>query len=198
MFKDKHGKVLPIDIALEKINRRLFAYAQEFSLMLLTVSGYLPSHLIRKAVYGLYGIEIGAKSYIHMGARFNEPWRIRIGEGTIIGNNVFLDGRADLVIGSHVDMASEVLIYNAEHNLKDPEFSAIQEPVYIDDYVFVGPRAIILPGVRIGKGAVIAAGAVVTADVPDYAIVGGVPAKFIAERPLKDFNYRLGRPRLFQ
>ncbi|KKQ96441.1 MAG: Acetyltransferase, partial [Candidatus Woesebacteria bacterium GW2011_GWA1_39_12] len=70
--------------------------------------------------------------------------------------------------------------------------------VEIKDYVFIGPRAIILPGVSIGRGAVVAAGAVVTKNVPDFAIVGGVPAKVIGERKNKNLNYRLGRARLFQ
>jgi maltose O-acetyltransferase len=90
------------------------------------------------------------------------------------------------------------MIYNSEHDLEKQDFSARTEPVQIEDYVFVGPRSIILPGVKIGKGAVIAAGAVVTANVPDFAIVGGVPAKVIGERKNKSPNYRLGRPRLFQ
>jgi len=64
--------------------------------------------------------------------------------------------------------------------------------------VFIGPRAIIMPGVKIGRGAVVAGGAVVTKDVPDFAIVGGVPAKVIGERKNKDPHYNLGRARLFQ
>lgn len=198
MLKDKHGNTLPMDVAVQKVGNRFGAYLQEFSLFLLTLAGYIPSHIVRKIVYELYGVKIGTASFIHMGARFNEPWRVEVGKGTIIGNNVFLDGRAKLKIGNHVDMASEVLIYNAEHDLSDPQFSAIQDSVEIGDYVFIGPRAIILPGVKIGAGAVVAAGAVVTKDVPAYAIVGGVPAKVIKERPLKQLNYRLGRPRLFQ
>ncbi|MFI5205556.1 MAG: DapH/DapD/GlmU-related protein, partial [Candidatus Paceibacterales bacterium] len=65
-------------------------------------------------------------------------------------------------------------------------------------YVFIGPRAIILPGVKIGKGAVVAAGAVVTTSVKDFEIVGGVPAKVIGERKNKNPRYKLGRARLFQ
>jgi maltose O-acetyltransferase len=115
-----------------------------------------------------------------------------------VGEKATLDGRARLSIGDHVDIASEVMIYNAEHDLNDPHFKAIQAPVTIGDYVFIGPRAIILPGVTIGRGAVVAAGAVVTKDVPEFTIVGGVPAKEIGERSLKDPQYRLGRAAWFR
>ena len=74
----------------------------------------------------------------------------------------------------------------------------VSSPVEIGDFVFIGPRAIILPGVKIGRGAVVAAGAVVTKDVSEYMVVGGVPAEVIGERGVKDLNYRLGRARLFQ
>ena len=90
------------------------------------------------------------------------------------------------------------MIYNSEHDVQDPSFKAVKSPVIIEDYVFIGPRAIILPGVKIGTGAVVAAGAVVTKNVPERAIVGGVPAKEIGQRQLTDFRYRLGRFRLFQ
>ena len=68
----------------------------------------------------------------------------------------------------------------------------------IDDYVFIGPRAIILPGVTIGRGAVVAAGAVVTKSVAPFEVVGGVPAQKISERKLKDPTYRLGRAAWFR
>ena len=100
-----------------------------------------------------------------MWANFFQPRKISIGKGTIIGDHCFLDGRARLEIGDHVNIASQVLIYNSEHDLNDPEFKAIEKPVEIGDYVFIGPRVIILPGVKIGRGAVVAAGAVVTKDV---------------------------------
>jgi maltose O-acetyltransferase len=90
------------------------------------------------------------------------------------------------------------MVYNSEHDLESEEFDAIVAPVEIGDYVFIGPRAIILPGVKIGRGAVVAAGAVVTKSVPDFIIVGGVPAKEIGERKNKNPDYKLGRARLFQ
>ncbi|OGE34323.1 hypothetical protein A3A14_04550 [Candidatus Daviesbacteria bacterium RIFCSPLOWO2_01_FULL_43_38] len=162
------------------------------------LAGFIPSHIIRKFIYRCAGVKIGRKSYIHMGAQFFYPAGVRIGRNTIIGQGVFLDGRDKLQIGDHVDIASEVMVYNSEHDINAEDFHATVAPVAIGDYVFIGPRAVILPGVKIGKGAVIAAGAVVTEDVPEYAIVGGVPAKVIGERRLKDLHYRLGRARLFQ
>ena len=141
---------------------------------------------------------MGEKATIHMGARFYNPSNITIGEGTIVGDHAFLDGRAPITIGKHTDIASGVMIYNSEHNLSDETFKATEEPVSIGDYCFIGPRVIIMPGVAIGKGAVVAGGAVVTKDVPELTIVGGVPAKEIGQRPLKELKYKLGRPKLFQ
>jgi len=198
MLTDKNGNVLSADVATGKIINRFFAYAQEFSLYLIRLAGFIPSHIIRKIIYELYGVSIGANSFIHMGAKFNEPWRVKIGEGTIIGENCFLDGRANLIIGNNVDIASDVMIWNSEHDVHSNDFSARSADILIGDYVFIGPRAIILPGVKIGQGAVVAAGAVVSKDVPDMMIVGGVPAKEIGMRRASELNYKLGRPRLFQ
>ncbi len=199
MFQDKHGNKLPISQATKKITGRFYNYYLDFKLFLIhLVSLHVPSHFIRKLVFKFSGVKIGKGGAIHMGCKFFQPEGIAIGDDTIIGDRAFLDGRAALKIGSHVDIASEVMIYNSEHDLNDPTFKATEESVEIGDYVFIGPRAIILPGVKIGKGAIVAAGAVVTKSVPDFAIVGGIPAKVIGERKNKNLNYRLGRPRLFQ
>jgi maltose O-acetyltransferase len=198
MFYDKNGKKLTINEALPKISNRVCNYWLDFELMLLRWVGHLPFHCLRKFFYSLAGINIGKGSTIHMWANFFEPKNISIGEDTIIGDHAFLDGRASLKIGSHVDIASQVLIYNSEHDLDKEDFSAKLALVEIEDYCFIGPRAIILPGVKIGHGAIVAAGAVVTKDIAPYMIVGGVPAKEIGERKNKELHYKLGRARLFQ
>lgn len=198
MFKDKHGNKLTLGQAFPKILNRLYNYWLDLLLMKLRIVGHIPFHSVRKFCYRLAGMRIGKGSTIHMWANFYQPKNIKIGQDTIIGDHAFLDGRANLTIGDHVDIASQVMIYNSEHDLESREFAAREEPVSIGNYVFIGPRAIILPGVEIGKGAVVAAGAVVTKNVPEFAIVGGVPAKQIGERKLKNLSYRLGRPRLFQ
>ena len=197
-FVDKDGAQLSLSSALTKIIRRFASYWLDIELYFLWLVGYLPSHLVRNSIYRLAGIKLGRGAIIHMGARFYYPANIVIGVGSIIGDHIFLDGRAKITIGSHTDIASQVMIYNSEHDLSDPSFKATEEPVTIGDYCFIGPRVIIMPGVNIGRGAIVAGGAVVTKDVPAGAIVGGVPAKVIGERPLKDLTYQLGRPRLFQ
>mgnify|MGYP001150833647 CR=1 FL=1 len=198
MFYDKTGKKLTIREVFQKIKNRIFNIFLEFEVFLLHLLGFLPSHHLRRFFYRLAGIKIGKGSTIHMGARFYDPRNIEIGEDSIIGEEVVLDGRDKLIIGNHVDIASEVMIYNSEHDINNPFFLAKNAPVIIEDYVFIGPRAIILPGVRVGKGAIVAAAAVVTKDVPPYAIVGGVPAKIIGERKIKNLYYRLGRARWFR
>ena len=199
MFTDRKGRELTLAQAWPKIIVRVQNYFSDFGLMIAhLINDNIPFHSLRNLTFRLSGGQLGRGSTLHMGARFYSPSGVVIGEDTIIGYRAFLDGRASLKIGHHVDIASEVMIYNSEHDINSQDFHATLAPVEIGDYVFIGPRAIILPGVKIGQGAVIAAGAVVTKDVPDFAIVGGIPAKVIGERQNKDPHYRLGRARLFQ
>lgn len=194
---DKDGNPLSLGQAFLKALNRFYNWLEDFKLLWVNGVGACPFWFVRRLVYKIVGLKIG-KSKIHVGCRFFEPSGVSIGDDTLVGEFAFLDGRAPLKIGSHVDIASQVLIYNSEHDIDSEDFRAKEEPVEIDDYVFIGPRATILPGVRIGKGAIVAAGAVVTCQVKPFEIVGGVPAQKIGERKNKNLDYRLGRSRLFQ
>ena len=198
MTTDKTGKRLSPSEILKKIFSRINNTILELKIFLIYLFSYIPSHTFRKLIYRLGGIKIGLGSTLHMGIKFYETKNIIIGQDTIIGENAILDGRDELRIGNHVAIASEVMIYNSQHDQNDENFNAINKPVIIDDYVFIGPRAIILPGVKIGRGAIVGAGAVVTKDVLENTIVGGIPAHEIGQRNLKEFKYKLGRPRLFR
>jgi len=198
IFKDRNGNVLSTQEASGKIINRFYNYILDLELLILRVVDLIPIHTIRLIFFQAAGVKIPFSSHIHMGVQFFNPAGIRIGKDTIIGQGAFLDGRDQLIIGDHVDIASEVMIYNSEHDINSDNFQAITAPVKISDYVFIGPRAVILPGVSIGKGAIVAAGAVVTKDVAEYEIVGGVPAQVIGERKNKGLKYKLGRARLFQ
>lgn len=199
IFTDKNGNSLSLLTAIKKALLRIANWYFDLELAKIHFySDHVPIKFFRHFVFRLVGIKIGRGSTIHMCVRFFSPRGITVGEDTIVGFRSFLDGRAPLKIGNHVDIASEVMIYNSEHDINSEDFHAIEAPVEIDDYVFIGPRAIILPGVKIGKGAIVAAGAVVTKDVKPFSMVGGVPAEVIGERRNKNLTYRLGRARLFQ
>lgn len=197
-LRDKHDKNLTWGQGLNKVGKRFESYALDFSLMLLNLTTWIPLHSVRNLIWQFFGLRLGKHSTLHTGVRVFDPRNIQVGEGTIIGYSTFIDGREPVEIGNATDIASEVMIYSQEHDLAADDFHAVGAPVKIGDYVFVGPRAIILPGVTIGDGAVVAAGAVVTKDVAPYTIVGGVPARVINERKLKNPHYQLGRFKLFQ
>ncbi len=198
IFKDRMGKELGFSEVALKTSNRFYNYLADLALFKLHILVNFPSHHLRRFLMRLYGAKIGSGSSIHMGCHFFSLKNLTIGKDTIIGYGAFLDGRDKITIGDHVDIASEVMLYNSEHDINSENFEASFGPVEIGDYCFIGPRAIILPGVKIGKGAVVAAGAVVTKDVAEFAIIGGVPAEVIGERKLKDPRYKLGRARLFQ
>lgn len=184
---------------MDKIIKRIITILLEIEVsFLMYVIGYLGYHHIRRFFYRLAGMKIGRGSAIHMRLRLYDPRNIEIGKDSIIGEGTVLDGRDKLTIGNHVDIASEVMIYNSEHDIQSDDFHAVKAPVIIEDYTFIGPRAIILPGVKIGMGAVVGAGAVVTKDVDSFAIIGGVPAKVIGERKTKNLSYELGRAAWFR
>jgi acetyltransferase-like isoleucine patch superfamily enzyme len=90
-----------------------------------------------------------------------------------------------------------VWIWTLEHDPQDPNYAAVGGAVIIEDFVWISCRAIILPGVTVGEGAVVAAGAVVTKDVEPFSIVGGVPAKVIGVRN-RNLTYKLNFHKSFQ
>ncbi len=127
-----------------------------------------------------YGVRIG------QGASFGSGARVSLGNNSSISNSAWLLG--DVQIGDNVMMAPEVIIITYGHGHKDltkpmiEQGSTESKPVIIGNDVWLGVRCIILPGVKIGDHVIVGAGAVVTKDVPDWAIVGGNPAKVVKFR----------------
>ncbi|HEY7973729.1 MAG TPA: acyltransferase, partial [Ktedonobacterales bacterium] len=123
---------------------------------------------------------------------------VTIGEGTVINRGCLLYTTGGLHIGKQVSISAGVWLITGAHDIAAPGFPARFHPITIEDYAWIGSRATILAGTRIGEGAVVMAGAVVTRDVPPFAIVGGVPARQVGTRPLTDPAYDLSFRPLFE
>jgi acetyltransferase-like isoleucine patch superfamily enzyme len=163
------------------------------------IFGYINIHFIRHFLYrNILGIKMGKGSIIYSGCRFFDPWGVHIGNTSIIGDHAFLDGRNGLYIGDNVNIAGEVRIYTMEHDISSETFASTGEPVSIRDWAYIGTRVTILPGVTIGEGAVVATGSVVTKDVDPWVLVGGVPARFIKNRPVVKYTLHTDKKALFQ
>jgi acetyltransferase-like isoleucine patch superfamily enzyme len=166
---------------------------------------HVPSFTLRHLWYRrVLGIQIGHNAGVHLGTYvwFFGPREIRrigvsIGRNSRIERNCTLDARSPLKIGDNVGLSPEVMILAGTHDVNDPEFKDSEVgpwAVTIEDHVWIGSRAIIMPGVTVGHGAVVAAGAVVTKDVAPLTIVAGVPAKPIGTRDAAATVYELDRP----
>lgn len=149
----------------------------------------VPSHLFRNFCYkNVLGITLKKDSVVYAGTLFRRPSKISIGEGTIIGDHCTLDGRGGLTIGSNCNLSSEVHIWTAQHDLQGKGFDYIKKPVVIGDRCWISSNTVILPGVTVGDGVVLAAGAVLSKNAEPYSIYAGVPARKIGERN-KDLKY---------
>lgn len=144
---------------------------------------YFPFHFFRNFIYKFLFKKIGSDNSFLMGLELRSPSRISIGNNNVFNRNVLLDGRGgELIIGDNVDIAQETNIWTLEHDVNDDFHKDTGGDVIIEDYVWIASRVTVLPGIRIGRGAVVASNSVVTKDVPPMCIVGGIPAKFIAKR----------------
>ena len=148
----------------------------------------IPFYFIRHFIYrNIYQLKMGKGSSIHLNCFINR-FNIKIGKNTAINRKCYLDSRGGIEIGDNVSISPEVHIITAEHDVNDSSFTYITEPVVLENYVFVGTRAVILPGVHLAEGCVVASGAVVTKSFPSFSVIAGVPAKVISVRN-KDLNY---------
>jgi acetyltransferase-like isoleucine patch superfamily enzyme len=134
-------------------------------------------------------------NYKSLNSYFAYSKNISLGTNVWIGKGADFDGAGGIEVGNGVIIAPEVCIYSRTHNFNSDDLKALPfdnvmltAPVVIKDYVWIGRRVIILPGVTIGKGAIIGAGAVVSKDIPDYAIAVGNPAKVVKYRNKEIFK----------
>jgi len=167
---------------------------QKFFYMLMGWKYYLGNNVVARfpnervrAAYLRRVMKVSIGQQTHVSMRWfvtGYPVRahVSIGNNCVINREVYLDGRVGVVIGNNVNVSFQTCILSLHHDHNAPTFPAVGGVVTIHDHAWIGARATLLPGVTVGEGAVVAAGAVVTRDVAPYTVVGGVPARVIGER----------------
>jgi len=161
-----------------------------FSLTFVKQIFSLFAYYVVNYIVGRKKATIGKHSKVHPTVILRQAERIKIGSHCLINhNNVLQAGKATgrIIIGDYVHTGGNVMMFAFNHGFDDLETPTILQDYYdgnivIDDDVWIGAGSVILAGVHIGKGAIIGSNAVVNKDVPDYAIVGGVPAKVLKMR----------------
>ena len=146
------------------------------------------SNTIRIFIYKRSGMKVGKNTKIFRKCYFQKLSGISIGDNCVIGFCCRLNGKGPITIGNNVNISSETILESGTHDFVT--FESVFKPIIIKDNVWIGTRAIVLQGVTIGEGAVVAAGSVVTRDVEPFTIVAGTPARVIGLRP-KKIDYRL-------
>jgi len=162
-----------------------------------SILGRLPSRTLRRIYLKGWLGNLGSGTGVQMGCRFLNGRKVYLGNRNVINFGCLLDGRKfKIKIGSDVSIGPEASILTLGHDPQSPDFGDRGGNVVIGDRVWIGYRAIILPGVTIGDGAVVGAGAIVTKDVEPFCIVAGNPARKVGERN-KDLPYQLNYNPIF-
>lgn len=185
------GKFTPVQTNQMPCKEKLVQRIWEFSRILLCQSTPFFMRRWRRFVTCCFGrlcgdCKISRSASLARNCRIDYPWRISIGDRSSVGAGAWAYALNEIVIGKYVCVGEDVRLLTGSHDITASSFDLVTKPITVEDNVWVATGATILPGVRIGEGAVVAAGAVVTKDVEPWTVVGGNPAKFIKKRVLAD------------
>lgn len=153
----------------------------------------VPSRHLRRWFYQLLGAKLGKNCMPCRRVEILLPKGLILGDGVSVGWFAELDARGGIIIDHDTNISSHVKLITGSHDIDDSDYTADFLPIHIGHHCWIGTGAIILQGVTIGDGAVVAAGAVVNKNVAPYTVVGGVPARFIRNRS-ENLSYKGGCP----
>jgi len=145
-------------------------------------SGWLPIYGLKRWLLRCFGATVGRGVVIKPHVRIKFPWNLRVGNNCWIGEDVWIDNLAAVHLGDDVCVSQGAYFCTGSHDYRRPTFDLIVKPITVESEAWIAARAIVLPGATIGRGAVVAAGSVVTRDIPGGMVAGGSPCQVIRER----------------
>jgi putative colanic acid biosynthesis acetyltransferase WcaF len=150
--------------------------------LLIFESGWFPFYGLKRWLLRRFGASIGQGVVIKPHVRIKYPWRLSIGDNCWIGEEAWIDNLAEVRLENDVCLSQGVYLCTGSHNHRRITFDLIVKPIVIEAEAWVATRAVVLQGVTVGPGAVVASGCVAIQNVPAGLIVGGCPARVIGER----------------
>jgi putative colanic acid biosynthesis acetyltransferase WcaF len=148
-------------------------------------SNTLPISAFKCMVLRLFGARIGHGVYAKPGLRIKFPWYLSVGDHTWLGEDVWIDNLAPVIIGSHCCISQAAYLCTGNHDWTTPNMKLFRRSIVLKNGSWVGARATVCPGVTLAEGAIAAAGSVVMESIPNYQIWAGNPAAFVRERVVR-------------
>jgi putative colanic acid biosynthesis acetyltransferase WcaF len=142
-------------------------------------------HKWRVFLLSIFGAKISRGVKVFPTVRVWAPWNLTIDEFATLSSGVDCYCVARVSIGSYATVSQESFLCTATHDVSDPNMRLLSLPITVEDQAWVCARAFVGPGVKVGRGAVVGAMAVVTKDVPSWTVVAGNPAREIGKRELR-------------
>lgn len=148
------------------------------------VSSFIPGSWHRRALLKLFGATIGANVVLKPGVRVKFPWRLTIGDNSWIGEQAWIDNLAPVTIGSDCCISQGAYLCTGSHDWSAPGFDLITRSITLEPGAWVAAKAVVGPGVTLGRGAVLGLGSVATRDLNPWTVYAGVPATAIKQRTI--------------
>lgn len=177
-YKNRHSRA-------SKLRRALWNIVWFFLFRLTPDRGLVLFVRWRVFLLRLFGAKIGRHCAIRNSCKVWQPWNLELGDWVALSEDCDIYSVDKIKIGSQTTISCGAFLCCASHDVTSPIMELTYAPIEIGENAWIAARAIVMPGVRIGDGAVVGAGAVVVHDVESWTIVGGNPAKFIKRRELK-------------
>ena len=145
-------------------------------------SGWIPSSSLRVYLLRLFGARVGSDVVIKPAVNVKYPWHLVVGDDCWIGEQAWIDNLTTVELGSDVCVSQGAYFCTGNHDWTDQHFGLRVSPIHVGDGAWVGAKSLLMPGIVVGAGAVVAAGSVVTRSIPPFEIHAGNPARFVKVR----------------